>query len=209
LTLGVDGYYKHAKNQLDDGLFGQTLILSAFNYAEGQVDGVEFTGNYTEGGFSTYANVAIGQAMGTKINSAQFLFDSGTLAYTDAGNYIHLDHLQTVSGSFGASYLWQQCSKASLQGFVDAIVGTGLRTDLTTASGATIPNGASLPTYYSVNVGLEERFQVAKKKFLKARLDVVNVTDRSYVLRNGSGVGVGAPQYGQRRSFYGTIGFQF
>ena len=37
LQVGVDGYYKNAKNQLDDGLFGQTLILSAFNYAEGEV----------------------------------------------------------------------------------------------------------------------------------------------------------------------------
>src|ERR1039458_5927946 len=39
LQVGVDGYYKNAKNQLDDGLFGQTLILSAFNYAEGEIYG--------------------------------------------------------------------------------------------------------------------------------------------------------------------------
>ena len=37
---------KHAHNQLDDGLFGQTLILSAFNYAKGEIYGVEATGNY-------------------------------------------------------------------------------------------------------------------------------------------------------------------
>ena len=43
LQVGVDGYYKNAKNQLDDGLFGQTLILSAFNYREGEIYGVEFT----------------------------------------------------------------------------------------------------------------------------------------------------------------------
>jgi len=39
LTAGVDGYYKHAHNQLDDGLFGQTLILSAFNYEKGEIYG--------------------------------------------------------------------------------------------------------------------------------------------------------------------------
>jgi len=33
LTVGVDGYYKTARQQLDDGLFGQSLILSSFNYA--------------------------------------------------------------------------------------------------------------------------------------------------------------------------------
>ena len=59
---GVDGYYKHAQNQIDDGLFGQTLILSAFNYAKGEVYGVEFTGSYTQGGLSTYANLALSKA---------------------------------------------------------------------------------------------------------------------------------------------------
>ena len=46
-TVGVDGYYKTAKNQLDDGFFGQSLILSAFNYTEGRIHGVEFTTSYT------------------------------------------------------------------------------------------------------------------------------------------------------------------
>ncbi len=46
LQAGVDGYYKYARNQLDDGLFGQSLILSAFNYAQGKVYGVEFTSSY-------------------------------------------------------------------------------------------------------------------------------------------------------------------
>ena len=133
LTVGVDGYYKHAHNQIDDGLFGQSLILSTFNYSVGQVDGVELTANYTKGGFSTYANLAIDDALGTGINSAQFLFDQFTLAYTDAGNYIHLDHHELVAGSFGTSYLWQQCDRASLQTFIDARYSSGLRTDLTDA----------------------------------------------------------------------------
>ena len=46
LTIGLDGYYKTARNQLDDGLFGQTLILSAFNYRQGIVEGVELTSSY-------------------------------------------------------------------------------------------------------------------------------------------------------------------
>ena len=209
LTVGVDGYYKHAKNQLDDGLFGQTLILSAFNYTEGQVEGVEFTTSYTKGGFSTYANVALGDALGKQINSAQFLFPADKLAFTQ-NQFVHLDHLQTLSGSFGASYLWKECDHASLLMFVDAIYGSGLRTDLTDAAGnAIVPNGATLPGYYSVNVGAEQRFKIGNKKFLKARVDVVNLTDTSYALRNGMGIGVGAPQFGQRRSFYGTLGFTF
>jgi outer membrane receptor protein involved in Fe transport len=37
LQVGVDGYYKYAKEQLDDGLFGQTLILQPFNYSRGEI----------------------------------------------------------------------------------------------------------------------------------------------------------------------------
>ncbi len=79
--VGVDGYYKNARNQLDDGLFGQTLILSAFNYAEGEIYGTEFTTSYTTGGFSTYANLAYSVARGKDWSSAQFLFDPTDAAY--------------------------------------------------------------------------------------------------------------------------------
>jgi outer membrane receptor for ferrienterochelin and colicins len=34
------------------------------------------------------------------------------------------------------------------------------------------------------------------------RADVFNLFDHVYEIRDGSGVGVGAPQYGQRRGFF-------
>ena len=34
------------------------------------------------------------------------------------------------------------------------------------------------------------------------RVAAINVTDRVYELRDGSGIGVGAPQFGARRGFY-------
>ncbi len=43
---------------------------------------------------------------------------------------------------------------------------------------------------------------------LKIRFDVVNILD-TIELRDGSGIGVGAPQFGQRRGFYGTIALDF
>ena len=73
--MGLDGYYKTAQNQLDDGLFGQTLILSAFNYEKGRVYGLELTASYETNGFATYANAAYSVARGENWDSAQFLFD--------------------------------------------------------------------------------------------------------------------------------------
>jgi outer membrane receptor protein involved in Fe transport len=208
LQVGVDGYYKAARNQLDDGLFGQTLILSAFNYAKGEVYGVEFTGSYDRGGFSTYANLALSEAKGKDWTSAQFLFDPTDAAYVQ-NNWIHLDHDQLVSGSFGAAYTWNESSRCRTRVYVDALYGSGLRTDATDSSGNTIPNGGTVPAYYSVNLGAEQSFKVGRSQFLKARLDVVNVTDNSYELRDGSGVGVNAAQFGERLGFFGSVSYVF
>jgi outer membrane receptor protein involved in Fe transport len=192
LQFGVDGYYKTARNQLDDGLFGQTLILSAFNYRRGDIHGVEFTLSYAKSGFSSYANLALSKASGQEWISSQFL----------------LDHDQTISGSFGVSYRWEQ-SHGGTRVFADAIYGSGLRTDATAPDGSNIPNGGSLLGYYSINLGAEQSFKVTKHQVIRARLDVVNVTDHVYELRDGAGVGVNAAQYGMRRGFFGSLSASF
>jgi len=202
LQVGVDGYYKSAREQLDDGLFGQTLILSAFNYAKGEVYGVEFTTSYNHGGFSTYANVAVSRAQGEDWNSAQFLFNPADLAYVQ-NHWIALDHDQRVSGSFGASYTWKEGERNATRVYVDALYGSGLRTSINT------PNDSTVPAYYSVNLGAEQSFKLNNHELLKARLDIVNVTDNSYELRDGSGVGVNAAQYGARLGFFGSVSFVF
>jgi len=43
---------------------------------------------------------------------------------------------------------------------------------------------------------------VPGRKPITARFDIVNVADTVYLLRNGSGIGVFAPQYGMRRGFF-------
>ena len=207
LTLGVDGYYKSARNQLDDGLFGQTLILDAFNYQQGLVYGVEFTASYVKGGFSAYANVAYSVARGKDWNSSQFLFDPGDAAYVK-DNWIYLDHDQRVTGSFGVSYAWKE-HNGTTRVYCDALYGSGLRTDGTASDGSNIPNGASVPAYSSVSIGAEQMFKWAGKDHLRARVDVVNFTDNVYQLRTGEGVGVNAPQYGMRRGIFGTLSYLF
>jgi outer membrane receptor protein involved in Fe transport len=207
LQVGVDGYYKKAQNQIDDGLFGQTLILSTFNYREGRVYGAEATATYTTGGFSSYANFAFSHAQGLDINSAQFLFPPDKLAYSQA-HWIFLDHDQRFTGSFGVSYLWKH-GGGSTRAYADALYGSGLRTDGTAADGTVIPNGGTVPAYYSINLGVEEGFKIRGKERLRARLDVVNITDNVYQLRNGSGVGVNAPQYGMRLGFFGAVSYVF
>jgi outer membrane receptor protein involved in Fe transport len=211
-SVGLDGYYKTAQQQLDDGLFGQTLILSAFNYEKGRVYGLEFTTSYETNGFNVYANAAYSVAQGENWDSAEFLFNPADVAYVQ-NHFIYLDHDQTYTGTVGVSYRFKESREASTMGYIDLVAGSGLRQDgggLEDGPASNpIPNGASVPDYYGINIGLEQTFKIANKQFLKARLDVVNVTDNIYELRSATGVGVNAAQYGMRRGLFGTLSYSF
>lgn len=206
LQVGLDVYYKRATNQLDDGLFGQTLLPSAFNYAQGEVYGAELATSYVRGDFSAYANLARSNAKGRDWNSAQFLFDPADLTYVH-NHWIALDHDQRMSGSAGAAYGWKNGPRG-YRLFAEVIYGSGLRNDATATDGSTIPNGAQVPGYATLNLGVLRTLKLGHDEWT-ARLDVVNVTDKVYALRDGSGVGVNAAQFGARRGWFGSVGCRF
>ena len=63
---------------IDNGQFGQALILSGFNYAKGVSQGIEFSAKFHSGNFQAYANLAVAQEKATQPVSNQFLFDNAT-----------------------------------------------------------------------------------------------------------------------------------
>jgi hypothetical protein len=195
-TVGLDTYYKQSHNLIDEGQFGAPIILTPFNYAQGKQYGAELTGNFTAEVFSAYLNLAYQSAQGKNIDSAQFNFAQADLNYI-ATHYIHLDHEQRFTASGGASWLWQG---TRLSG--DFILGTGLRADEVLADGTSIPNGAHLPSYTQVNLGASHVFDIAHAGTLTARVDLINVLDKQYEIRDGTGIGVGAPQFGPRRGIF-------
>ncbi|MEA2727640.1 MAG: hypothetical protein QOF70_2115 [Acetobacteraceae bacterium] len=199
LTLGVDAYYKQSHNLIDEGQFGAPIILTAFNYAEGMQEGVELTGSYDHGPWSAYGNVALSRAMGKDIVSAQYNFSAADLAYI-ANNWIHLDHDQLWTGSAGIAYTANSDSQHPTRLSVDAVVQSGLR-----ASTATVPNGVALPTYGVVNMSVVQKVATGTE----LRVDILNIGDNTYEIRNGTGVGVGAPQFGIRRTILAGITQRF
>jgi outer membrane receptor protein involved in Fe transport len=203
LTLGVDSYYEQARNLIDEGQFGAPIILTPFNYRYGLIGGIEVTASYTQDAFAAYLNSAWQAAHGKGVESAQFNFGTDDLAYI-ARNYIHLDHEGRVSASGGVSYLYWGTRFS-----VDALFGSGLRSDLTLPDGSTIPNGDHTPSYLQVNFGLSHAFDIGATGPLTVRFDVINVADKVYQIRDGSGVGVFAPQYGPRRGFFGGLAYRF
>jgi len=196
ITLGLDTYYKQSHNLIDEGQFGAPIILTPFNYAQGKQYGAELTGNYSADALTAYLNLAYQSAKGKDIDSAQFNFSPAELSYI-AGNYIHLDHEQQVTASGGVSYVWMHTTFST-----DFLLGSGLRADEVLADGQSIPNGAHLPYYTQVNLGVNHVFHVGDAGTLTTRFDVINAFDRRYEIRDGTGVGVGAPQYGPRRGLF-------
>ena len=196
LKVGLDAYYKLSKNMIDEGQFGAPIILTPFNYAHGRQYGAELTADYTSDNFTAYANYALEHAVGEDWITSEFSFDPADFTYVQ-NHFIHLDHEQLASASAGVAYNW-----ANTVFSADMIYGTGLREDLTLPSGDNIPNGAHVPPYVQVNLGVSHDLKDIGLDGFTARADVINLFDVDYQIRSGSGVGVFAPQYGQRRGFF-------
>ena len=199
LTIGIDGYYKRITNLLDEGQFGQALILTPFNYAQGYAEGVELSATYSDAQWSGYLNFAVARAKGKNIVSGQSLFAPDELAYI-ANHYIYLDHDQRYSLSGGITYRFG-ASRVS----TDVIFGSGLRN---TPDGAP-PNSGKLPSYVTANLALIHTWNESPVGNLEGRVGIVNLFDKTYLLRDGSGVGVGAPQYGERRTWFAAMAHAF
>ncbi|MFT3811776.1 MAG: TonB-dependent receptor [Acidovorax sp.] len=195
LTLGLDAYYRDVRHLQDEGQFGNALLYSAFNYQRGRIYGIEGSANYRQGNFGAYMNVALSRALGKGIETGQFNFDDDELAYV-SNHWVHLDHDQTVTASGGVSYLY-----AGTTWTASALFGSGLRNGFA--------NTGHLPSYWQLNVGAAHDFDLPMVGKLKTRLAVLNLFDRSYELRDGTGIGVGAPQFAPRRTFLVSISKPF
>ena len=187
-SLGFDSFYKKTQNTIDEGQFGPALLLTPYNYAEGKIYGVELTANYKSDNLSGYANFARTVSMATNIISSQYLFDQATLDYA-ANNWVNVDHEQAMTVSTGGSYLWSDTRWTG-----DLIYESGLRSGFA--------NTSSLPDYTVVNLGAIRKMDFADFGKIDVRLVVNNAFDHVYEIRDGSGIGVFAPQYGPRRGIF-------
>jgi outer membrane receptor protein involved in Fe transport len=193
-TVGLDNYYRNVNRLQDEGQFGTALVYSTFNYKYGKVRGNEFTLTYNQGPLSAYFNFSYNRAMGKDVITSQYNFSPVDLAYI-ADNFIHLDHDQKMTSSGGINYAITDNTKVG----ADYLFGTGLREDGLT------PNGLSLPDYFQLNANISHDFNFEGFGALHTSLAVINLLDRIYELRSGTGIGVGAPQFGPRRGLYLTF----
>jgi outer membrane receptor protein involved in Fe transport len=216
LELGVDAYYKIATDLIDNGLFGQALVLSAFNYARGYNEGIEFKGKFTSGNLQVYGNVAVAQQRANDPVSNQYLFGNTPLA--DLGgltelqylqtHFVYTDHNQFVTASAGAVYSFCGRPATAAEEFGnDGLSWCGVKLSADMIYGSGLRDGdaniSTVPSYTQVNIGIKREFLLPNDpKPMTIRFDVVNLFDTIYEIRDGSGIGVFAPQFGPRRGFF-------
>ena len=197
LTLSIDGYYRTVKHLQDEGQFGNALIFSAFNFERGRIYGLDLSATYKSDRLGGYVNLGLSQARALGIETGQFNFPQDELAYISS-HWVHLDHEQRLSVSAGISYRFD----AGLSASADMLFGSGVRRGFA--------NTDHLPSYATVNISLAKTFDLGEGfGRLDVRLAALNVFDRAYQLRDGSGIGVGAPQFGQRRSLFLSLNKPF
>lgn len=155
------------------------------------------------GPWSFYGNLAYSRSIEKNITSAQFKFNPDDLTYISQ-HYMHLDHDQRWTSSVGTAYTANAETNYLTRLSADVFTGSGLR-----ASAPTVPNGRGLPTYAVLNLSAVQKLNLGIGKGTQLRLDVLNVTDAKYVIRDGTGVGIGAPQYGLRRAVLARLAQKF
>jgi outer membrane receptor protein involved in Fe transport len=193
--VGLDAYYKIAKDQIDDGQFGAANISSPYNLGEASMYGAELSADYVRGPFSAFLNFSAGDSWGKGIVSSQFEFDADELAAINREN-VRLDQQQFYTGSAGVVYRWIDSIF-----HLDALYGDGIR--------AGFVNKGKLQPHYPVNVGVQHHFKLHAGGDLALRFDVLNLFDQVYILNDGTGIGEGAVKYGHRRGFYGGMSYSF
>ena len=183
--------FEDRRNLIDDGQFGQAVVLTQFNWAQGIQQGRRIQERLSERrlqGLWQFRRRNVNRAPRTLISN-QYLLDPTEYIYL-LNNYHNTDNSQFMTASAGASYKWDKTLFS-----VSAIYGSGLRSGFA--------NMDHVPAYLNVNLGTSREFElVSAEKPLTLRFDIVNLFDRTYELRSGTGIGVFAPQYGARRGFF-------
>ncbi len=189
VTVGADAYARRVAHLQDEGQFGNALVYSAFNFQRAKVMGLELSASYRGERLSGYANVGVSRAVGKGIESGQFNFDGDELAYISS-HWVHLDHDQTVAAAAGVSYKLDDATTVG----ADVLYGSGLRRGFA--------NTEHLAAAAQVNASIVRSFAFDALGRFDVHVSAINLLDRVAQLRDGSGIGVGAPQYAPRRTLY-------
>jgi hypothetical protein len=191
ITVSEDAFYEYTKHYLDTGQFGDVPIFAPFNYRHGYIWGTETAITYNGEHLSAHASTTIGRNMQKGVATGQFNFDPDELGYIDR-HYIVLDHQPLYGASGGITYRWKPWEFSS-----DLIYSSGLRGGFADLE--------KLPHVVQVNLSALRSFQVPSLGEVTDRITLLNIFDRTNLIRPAEGIGIFQAAYGPRITVYDTL----
>jgi outer membrane cobalamin receptor len=195
VRLSLDGYYERTHHYLDTGQFGVVPIFAPFNYGEGHIWGTELAVSYRRGPLTSYVNLTLGQNWQKGVATGQFNFDPEELAYINS-HPILLDHQPLAGVSAGLTYKLRGWSIS-----LDGLYSSGLR--------GGFADQVALPAVVQVNASVERSFHVPGLGQMTNRIIIVNLTDRTNLIRPAEGIGIFQSAYGPRLTVQDTLSLRF
>jgi hypothetical protein len=125
------------------------------------------------------------------VATGQFNFDPDELGYINR-HYIVLDHQPLYGASGGASYRWGPYAFS-----FDTLYSSGLR--------GGFADLWSLPHVIQVNLSGQRTFHVPYIGEVTDRITLLNIFDRTNLIRPAEGIGIFQAAYGPRITVYDTL----
>jgi outer membrane receptor protein involved in Fe transport len=191
ITVSEDAFYEYTKHYLDTGQFGEVPIFAPFNYKHGYIWGTETAVTYNGEKFSIHASTTIGRNMQKGVATGQFNFAPDELGYINR-HYIVLDHQPLYGASGGITYRWKPWVFGA-----DALYSSGLRGGFADLE--------KLPHVVQVDLGAQRSFHVPSIGEVSNRITLLNIFDRTNLIRPTEGIGVFQAAYGPRITVYDTL----
>jgi len=192
LQWAQDSYFRIDRYYIDEGEFGFVPLDVPFNYVRGYGAGIENTLTYNARYFSLRATAFVAREEVRGVATGQYNFPPpAQLQYID-NHYIILDHAPLLGMSGGLAYRWQNYKFT-----IDGLYSSGLR--------GGFANNEQLPVVWRVDLGAERKFELPGIGELKDRVALINIFDRTNLIRPATGIGVFQSAYGPRISVYNGL----
>jgi len=191
VTVSEDAFYEYTKHYLDTGQFGDVPIFAPFNYKNGYIWGTETAITYSGENLSAHASTTIGRNMQKGVATGQFNFDPDELGYINR-HYIVLDHQPLYGAAAGINYRWKPWEFSS-----SVIYSSGLRGGFADLE--------KLPHVVQVDLAAQRAFQVPSLGEVTDRITLLNIFDRTNLIRPAEGIGIFQAAYGPRITVYDTL----
>ncbi len=191
LAFAQDNYFRIDRHYLDEGQFGFVPIDAPFNYVRGYGGGTENSLTYNLENFTGRINVFVAREEDIGVASGQYNFPVEENSFIDR-HYIVLDHTPLVGASGGAAYRWRD-----YQFTFDGLFSSGLR--------GGFANQTQLPKVWQFNLSGARDFMIPGLGKFTNRIVLMNIFDRTNLIRPASGIGVFQAAYGPRVTVYDAL----